>query len=198
MADAVYRFTQRGLFNSEISMENVHHFSCDPLPDSAALIAIATWIDENWETYLMPVITTVFQLLGWYLRRVDVADQPTYPLDFQGAGDGEGDAVGGALPPQTAMVVNMTGFSTYPRLCRTYLPGFVETNNEGGGVPDSTAIGAAEDFMNSILVPAIGMGYTVRKVSVRYTGDPPIVTAWNPVTAVNVSQRWGTLRSRRY
>lgn len=193
----VWKYTNVWIWDADVTWENVYHYAISPNPSSAALLNLSLQFETLFNTYLQGMISDDVQNAGWYVRQVDIADQPTYWFPWSATGTGYGTDGISMMPAQVAMVVNVSGITTYPRLGRTYISGFCEDSNGDPGVPSAGAKAAAASYIEDALLFSLTGGYTATRVAVRYTGSPPYVNVYNNLINWSVSPRWGTMRSRK-
>ena len=193
---AIYSCGVRMNWRGQLCM-NIHHYeTTNPLNSSqedelvdgidavyGGLDTVNNSMDDDWGVNAID------------LRRVDLPDLPS--VRIVPTSPTEGDAVGNnAIVNQASLLVSFSARTTKPRRGRSYLPGFHSARLNDGGTFDADATNAAATWANAILNIAL-TGDSAVKVAVTYTGDPPRVTAWNPLTDFSVNGNPAIQRRRR-
>lgn len=194
---AIYQVVCKARSPLPTEFRNVHHYDSGAVVlDTAQQQLLANTIDDDYKSNLQAVLSTSIEFYAYDIRRVDIASLPAIEY-VPGAGVWTGSAVGDKLPEQIAALLTMKAQTTFPRTTRTYLFGFVESENGSSGSIASNLLSAINLWAADVQTLTITGPITLAKVAVKYTGSPPAVTAFNEVFPSPAGSSWATQRRRR-
>lgn len=193
----IYQIVAKATYNNADEYRNVHHYEFAGYdPTVAEMQEAVDALDAAYKTNLQQSYPTALKVYAYDTRRVDVADMPTIEY-IATAGLWNGTNVAQGLPTQVAALSTFKATTAFPRTSRTYHFPFTEAANEDGG----QVSGAAQFLMLGWATAALELTVTGQlnadKVTVRYGGDPRIVTDWNEVTLTTANPRFATQRRRK-
>lgn len=194
---SIYQIVTRAVLDSVDQYRNVLHYEFPGyVPQAADLQAAVDAIDTTYKNRLQALFPLTLSFQGYDVRRVDTPDEPTQFVSPTGGGWAGSDTAQ-TLPPQTSLLVTFKAPTTFPRTARSYLFPLTEEWNASNGRVVAGALANALSWGTELLALAIPLQPDAVKVTVRYGGDPRVVTASNVLTTVRVASRWATQRSRR-
>lgn len=193
---AIYQVTALQTFRAQ-ECRNIFHYITTADLDAAQGQEVADAVRAAWVSLDDGAnLVNDFTIYGINLRKVDVANLPEALYSFtSGSYSGTTTSAPG-VPNQIALLVSGAAPTTFPRRVRTYLAGVSRDNiGDNGFWAAGLLADAAVWFaaMDSIAVT----GDTLLRAAVRYTGDPPVVSASNRITAYTVKANPATQRRRR-
>lgn len=131
------------------------------------------------------------------VRRVDIVSALTVPFYPDGWPKAGGGTVGaGAVPSFCAVLIKgISADGVPPGRIRKFIPGVTESD-----VADSILTPAGLTAWESIVDTMqtwIDSDPTLRPVAVKYEGEPPVVTGWNDIETMGLSEVIAIMSSRK-
>lgn len=194
---SIYQTAVRGELDTGDQLRNILHYEFPSyIPTAAELQELVDELLTSYENRLQSLLPTEITIVGVDVRRVDIGDQPTAFIVPTG-GAWAGTNTNNLMPSTTAVLVTAKAPTTFPRTARTYLfPMTSEALATDGRVTAATLANALSWGSETLAIAITGQP-DAQRVTVRYSGDPRVVTASNTLTTVRVASRWATMRSRR-
>lgn len=176
---------------------NVHYFEFpEYIPTAPQIQEAIDGIDDAYKL-LQTRFAADVDLLGYDVRRIDVANLPS-AIYTPTAGLWSGTAAGASLPSFCSVLVTFRSFTTYPRTARTYLPSFAVGSSAAQGAVSSAAITQVAGWATAIQIQPISGANDVIKQTVRFTtGTNRIVDLANDLTSYTIASEYSPLSKRK-
>lgn len=194
---ALYQLVVKGNSSDGNQLRNVHYYNiAGSTLDAAQQQELVDAVDFVYKSLLQSIFSDNVAIYAYDVRQVDLPDLPAIEyIATDGAWGGTENSDQLAL--QLCALTTFKSQTVYPRSSRTYHFPLTEFSNSGDGRLDPTSqtiFGAWADAM--LELPIIG-GINPQKATVKFGGDPRVVTDFNILQSNITARNFATQRRRK-
>jgi len=194
---AIYQLVVKGNSNDGNALRNVHYYNVSGTTLSVAQQQeLVDGVDSAYKAFLQAILADTVAISAYDVRQVDLPDLPAIEY-IPTAGAWGGTENSDQLALQLCALTTFKAPTVYPRTSRTYHFPMTEFSNTGDGRLDPSAQTDCNLWAAGMQSIPVTGGLNPEKCTVKFGGDPRVVTDFNILQSFITARNFATQRRRK-